>query len=218
MKSSRCSSGHADDNAGTLAVVALAVAGVAAVVLDAVAPGAGPLVQPLSSFAHTDYAWLWRLSVGAGSAGVLLLAFALRPPAASRWFRALLAAAGVGLAVAGVFPTDLWFPWERPPTPTGAVHVAGVLLVVAAFAAAMLLRTGGAPGTTVPASRRGCALAYVAVLIGSVTYVMAIAAAGRPPLLIGLCERLLLGSALVWCGLLAGRCDGRLIRHYGRRE
>src|SRR5215218_576833 len=165
-----------------LALVALAIAGVAAVVLDAVAPGAGPLVQPLSSFAHTDDAWLWRLSVGAGSAGVLLLALSLRPPAASRLFRALLAAAGVGLAAAGVFPTDLWFPWERRPTPVGAVHVAGVLLVVAAFAAAMLRPAGqrpSAPAAAVRASRRACEVAYAAVLVGSLTYVAAAAGAGR---------------------------------------
>jgi hypothetical protein len=187
-----------------LAAVALAVAGIATVTLDVVAPGAGPLIQPLSSFAHTDYAWLWRLSVGAASAGVLLLALAVRPLAVSRSFRARLTAAGVGLAAAGVFPADLWFPWERPPTPSGAVHVAGVLLVVAAFAVAMLRRAGGAPGTAVPAPGRACATAYLTVLIGSVVYVAAMVTTGRPPLLFGLCERLLFGSALAWCGVLAG--------------
>lgn len=110
--------------------------------LDAVVPSAGPLVQPLSAFAPTDHGWLWRVAVGAGSNGVLLLALVLRPPATSRMFRALLNAAGVGLAAAGVFPADLWFRWERRPTPVGAVHVAGVLLVVATFAAAMLRRAG----------------------------------------------------------------------------
>jgi uncharacterized protein DUF998 len=190
-----------------LAVVALVVAAIAAVALDRVAPGAGPLVQPLSSFAHTDYAWLWRLSVGAAAVGVLLVALALRPAATARSRRALLAAAGAGLATAGVFPADPWFPWERPPTPRGAVHVAAVLLVVAAFAAAMVHRAGrrsGAPSTAVRAVCRACEVAYVTVLVGFLAYLATTVAAGRPPLLVGLGERLLLGSALTWCGLLAG--------------
>lgn len=187
-----------------LAVVALAVASIAAVVLDAVAPGAGPLIQPLRSFVHTDYAWLWRLSVGAGAAGVLLLALVLRPLGAPRSFRVLLTAAGAGLTVAGIFPTDLWFPWERPPTLVGAVHVASVLLVIVAFTAAMLRRVRGMASTAVPTPCRVCEVAYVAILVGSVIYLAATAVSGRPPLLVGLCERLLIGTALVWCGLLAG--------------
>lgn len=182
---------------------ALAVAAVAAVVVDALAPGAGPLVQPLSSFAHSTYAWLWDLSVGAAAAGVLLVALALRPPAASRSFSALLAIAAAGLATAGVFTTDAWFPWERTPTLRGAAHVAGVLVVVAAFAVAMGRRASGMRSRRWRGAQRACEVTYGASLAGAFIYVAVTAAAGRPPLLVGLWERLLLGSALAWCGLLA---------------
>jgi hypothetical protein len=40
-------------------------------------------------------------------------------------------------------------------------------------------------------------------LVGAVVYLSAMAAAGRPPHLFGLWERLALGSVLTWSGLLA---------------
>lgn len=192
--------------AAALALAALLLAGAASVALDVVAPGAGPLVQPLSSFAHTPYAWLWRVAVGAGAAALVLLAAALRDRATSPAFTAVLAAAGLGLAAAGACAADRWFPWERPPTLAGGVHAAAVLLVLVAFASAMALRARDLP----QAARghwdrwsRACEVCYAGALVGAVVYLSVMAATDRPPHLFGLWERLALGSALAWSGLLA---------------
>jgi hypothetical protein len=82
--------------------------------------------------------------------------------------------------------------------------ITSLILVVAAFTVAMLCRKVGAPGAAVRAPYRACEVAYLSVLVGSLAYLAATAAAGQPPLLVGLFERLLLGSALAWCSLLAG--------------
>lgn len=186
-----------------VATVALLVAGIAAVVLDVVAPGAGPLVQPVSSFAHTTYAWLWRLEVGTAAVALVLLAVAVRRRAATATFTGALYAAGVGLGAAGGCATDLWFPWERPPTFSGAVHLAAVVLVLVAFAVAMALRARSLPRAAAAGWSRACELAYFGCLAGAVVYVGASATAGRAPHLFGLWERLVLASALAWSGVLA---------------
>ncbi|GJG89448.1 hypothetical protein tb265_46290 [Gemmatimonadetes bacterium T265] len=115
---------------------ALAVAVGDLVVLDVVAPGAGPLTQPLSSYAHTGYAWLWRLAVLSGALGVALLARGPVGRAAVPSVRPALLSAAAGLAAAGLCATDPWFPWERTPTGVGALHLTAVVLVAAAFARA----------------------------------------------------------------------------------
>ncbi len=194
--------GHARTDA-RLAATSLVVAATAAIVLDTVAPGAGPLVQPLSSFAHTEYAWLWRVTVGAGSAALLLLAWALRGRQTSRALQFSLAAAGVGLAVVGACDADLWFPWERTPTLSGGIHVEAVLLVLVALLIAMVARSRSVPPRPGTRWSRAWEFAYLGSLMGALAYVGAVTASGRPPHLFGLWERLALGSALAWSGLLA---------------
>ncbi|RYD32135.1 MAG: DUF998 domain-containing protein, partial [Verrucomicrobiaceae bacterium] len=127
------------------AVAALLAAGIAAVALDTLAPGEGPLVVPLSFLAHTDYAWLWHLTVGAGAAGLLLLAWTLRRRASSPVFTMGLTVAGLALMPVVVFPADLWFPWERPPTLSGGLHVGAVGLFMLALSAAVMLRQRSLP-------------------------------------------------------------------------
>lgn len=201
-----------------LALCALAAALGGLVVLDVVAPGAGPLTQPLSSYAHTGYAWLWRVAVLSGACGVVLVALGPVGRAAQPSVRPALLGAGAGLAGAGLCATDPWFPWERAPTGVGALHLAAVALVVAAFARAL---ARGARATWPPAwawarrVSRAARVAYGAALLGSAGYLGAAAVAQRPPLLLGLCERLLLAAAGGWCGGLAG---GALYRGRGRNE
>ncbi len=185
------------------AVAALIVTGVAAVALDALAPGAGPLVQPLSSFAHTDYAWLWHLTVGAGAAGLLVLAGTLRRRATSPAFTIGLAAAGIGLAAAGACSADPWFPWERSPTLGGGLHLGAVALVIVALSVAIAVRSRSLPLHRGGQWCRVGEVAYWGAVWGGVAYLGAGAAAGRPPHLFGLWERLVLGSAWAWSGLLA---------------
>jgi len=183
-----------------VAALALLVAGAAAVALDVVAPGAGPLVQPISSAAHTPHTWLWRLTVGAAATALVLLASTFRNRATAPIFIRALLLAGVGFAAAGLFAADLWFPWERPPTLVGGVHVAAVLLVLVAFSVAMASRAGSVPPEV---GGRWCRVAevfYGVSLLGALVYVGASAVAGRPPLLFGLWERLALASALAWSG------------------
>ena len=184
------------------AMAALLAAGVATVALDALAPGAGPLVQPLSSFAHTDYAGLWHLAVGTGAAGLLLLAWTLRR-VASTAFAIALAAAGVGLAVVGVCPADPWFPWERSPTFNGGLHLGAVVLVMVALSVAIAIRSHSVSLQKGEPWCRVSEVAFWCAVLGGVAYLGVGAAADRSPHLFGLWERLILGSAWTWCVLIA---------------
>lgn len=186
------------------ALAALLAAGTAAVALDALAPGEGPLVVPLSFLAHTGYTWLWRLTVGAGAAGLLLLAWTLRRRTASAVFIMGLTVAGLALMPVVVFPADLWFPWERRPTLNGGLHVGAVGLFMSALSAAVMLRPRSL--STCGGAWRWCRAAEVAywgAVLGGAVYLGAVIVGSRPPHLLGLWERLVLGSAWVWSVLLA---------------
>ncbi|WP_373061468.1 DUF998 domain-containing protein [Gemmatimonas sp.] len=119
----------------------LASAVFATMALDIIAPGPGPLIQPLSAFAPTALAGPWKWIVEATALGVCLVALTAYQRDADSPFVALLAVAGGSLAVSGVVVTDPWFPWERAPTPTGWVHIGAVLITMTAFSAAMVLRS-----------------------------------------------------------------------------
>ncbi|MDB6131881.1 MAG: hypothetical protein JWM59_124 [Verrucomicrobiales bacterium] len=185
------------------AMAALLVTSVAAVALDTLAPGEGPLVEPLSFLAHTDYAWLWHLTVGAGAAGLLLLAWTLRRRAASPVFTIALTVAGLGLMPVVVFPADLWLPWERPPTLSGGLHVGAVGLFILALSVAVTIRPRSLPMRGAWQWCRVAEVAYWGAVLGGAAYLGAVILAGRPPHLIGLWQRLVLGSAWAWSILLA---------------
>jgi len=185
------------------ALTALCVACAAAVALDALAPGAGPLVQPLSSLAHTDCAWLWLVTVAAGTGGLLALAGALRRQTRSWAFLIGLTTAGIGLGLAGSCPADPWFPWERSPSLGGGVHCGAVGIVLIGLSTAIALRSRSLTMNRAGLWCRAAEGLYWGSMAGAAVYLGVTACAGRPPLLFGLWERLVLGSALVWSGLLA---------------
>jgi len=185
------------------ALAGLLAAGIAAVALDALAPGAGPLVQPVSSFVHTDYAWLWHFTAGSGAAGILILAGTLRSSARTRAFTTALAATGVGLAAAGACSADLWFPWERLPTLGGGLHVGAVAVAIVALSVAMAVRARSLPAHFGRYWCRAGEWAYWSALSGGSVYLGVGAVAGRPPHWFGLCERLVLCSAWAWSIFLA---------------
>lgn len=185
------------------AMASLLTTAAAAVALDALAPSEGPLVVPLSFLARTGYAWLWHLTTGTGAAGLLLLAWTLRQGPASAVFTAGLTVAGLGLMLVMLFPADLWFPWERPPTLSGGLHIGSVGLFFLALCAAIALRPHSLP---MHGGWRWCRVvevAYWGAVLGGAVYLGAVIVSGRPPRLLGLWERLVLGSAWVWSGLLA---------------
>lgn len=193
-------------------LAALLVTAVAAVALDALAPGEGPLVVPLSFLAHTNFAWLWNLTVGAGAAGMLLLAWTVRQRAISPLFTIGLTVAGLALMLVVVFPSDLWFPWERTLTLSGGMHVGAVGLFFLSLCVAIALRPRSLPMRD---GRQWCRvgeMAYWGAVLGGGVYLGAVIVTGRPPHLLGLWERLVLGSALAWSSLLAAgdlRLKGR---------
>ncbi|MBM3961873.1 MAG: DUF998 domain-containing protein [Planctomycetes bacterium] len=156
----------------------------------------GSLVQPLSSLARTECAWLWFVTVTAGAAGLLALAGALRRQARLRAFLIGLTTAGIGLGVAGACPADPWFPWERSPTLGGGLHCGAVGIVLIGFSAAIALRSRS---LTMNGSGRWCRAAevlYLGSVAGATLYLGVAAWDGRPPRLFGFWERLVLASAL----------------------
>lgn len=175
----------------------------AAVAMDALAPGEGPLVVPLSFLAHTGCVWLWNITVGAGAAGLLLLAWTLSQRSTLSVFTIGLTVAGLGLLPVMAFPADLWFPWERAPTLSGGLHIGAVALFFLGLCAAVALRPRSLPMRGGWQWCRVAELAYWGAVMGGAVYLCVVIVAGLRPHLLGLWERLVLGSAWIWSGILA---------------
>jgi len=186
-----------------VSVVTLAVAVVATVWLDIIAPGPGPLIQPLNAFALTALAGPWKWIVEASALGVCLVALNASQRDADSPFVALLTVAGGSLAVSGGMVTDPWFPWERVPTPSGWVHIGAVLISMTAFSAAMVLRSRALPLRWHTTRDRWIERAFGGVATAAAVYAITLMLLGQPLPYFGFWERALLAIMVVWCASLA---------------
>jgi hypothetical protein len=184
----------------------------AVLALDVLQPELSPTTEAVSYYVHGRYGPLATgglLSLGLGSLALLRLL---------QWTylgsNALLVRAGVGLwgafvLVAAVFPADPRGSWSGPPSTAGIVHGLAALL---AFLALPLATLAMARGVRADPHWRG-ARAYLAPL--GVLCPVALGAffaslwptlgAERPPVLLGLTERVLLAVNLSWLGASAFR-------------
>ena len=164
-----------------------------------------PLVVSVSYYALTPHGWLATigfLALAGGSAAVAMIA----RQSGDRPKSLALAASSLAIVVLSVFPCDPWYPWERRPTATGAVHALAVCVPIVLLPLVALRdllkyrRTNAAPfavGFTT-------ALYLVAsVVVGA--YIAASLIMGTGPTMAGLAERAVVLTGVLWLSATAYR-------------
>ena len=150
--------------------------------------------------------WGWVLGVGLVSMGVgsLHLAAELKTVLGLRRTDAgwsLLVIWGVGAIVGGIFPPDPYGRWDQPASMSGLIHgLAGVLAFIAFPPAAWLLSRQLAIQIKGRAQDRalgvlaGLSVLCLVLFVGCLAPVFV----NRPPFVLGLVERALIGVNLGW--------------------
>ncbi|MFY1672483.1 DUF998 domain-containing protein [Plantactinospora sp. WMMB334] len=199
--------------AAVLAGLALPLAGFG--VADLVNPGWSPVERMVSYYVHAPRAgWLipaGALVLAAASTGLLRLAAPrTRGGRTGLW---LLGVWCAGLLAGGLFPTDPYGQWDRPPSVAGAVHGVAALTAFAVLpvAAVLLTRVWRRDIRRRPfaAVLTGAAALTVLAFLGFVV-IGGDVMAGGPSLTVGgyesvagLAERVLLWSYALWLGTAA---------------
>jgi hypothetical membrane protein len=167
-------------------------------------PGYDVRDQTVSELAVGAYGWLQTANFFALGAAMIAAATALTAGHGRGGGSIALLAAGAGMVVVGLFPTDVA---EGPQTPHGAVHdtvsliIFLALIVAAARHGRALRRSGLQPGiarySTLTAGAVFALFALFAVFAGDV---------GDPLHAVsGLLERLFIAAPLAWVSVVSGR-------------
>jgi hypothetical membrane protein len=188
--------------AGTTGLALLALSTLAMLALHRARPDLDPIRTPVSFYVRGAGGWLLTVSLMGSGLGVIAIASSLVQRMHRRTGAWLLAAGGIGLVVAAVFPADLWFPWEKALTPMGFVHAAAVMLPVGVFPVGALLITRDERETRGPGPMNRIldvvALMFAAVLAISGVIALLYIASGRTPGFLGLAERIMMTLAVAW--------------------
>lgn len=183
-------------------LILLAVSAIAMLALHRTRPDLDPIPTPVSFYIRGPGAWLLTVSLISSGLGVIAIAASLAQRAGWRAGVWLLATGGIGLIVAGLFPADLWFPWEKPLTPMGSVHAGAAVVAAIVFPLGALLITrderkvaGGGPMNRL---LDGLAFTFGATLMVFGAMTLVYLASGRSPGFLGLAERIMMTLAVAW--------------------
>jgi hypothetical protein len=163
-----------------------------------------PLNDALSYYMNGQLGWVFGFGLVAWGAGSIALFVAItRLPGdshtkAGRWSLALW---GAGVAIGGIFPPDPMGHWDEPPSMSGLIHgsVAMVAFVALPIAALKLSGTLGSFSGSSSMKRilTGTAIASLVTLLIFFAC-LAPVFSNRPPLLLGLVERILVAFYVAW--------------------
>lgn len=161
-----------------------------------------PIQQPVSYYIHGRSGWLLNLALAALGGASIALAWAL--PISQRSRAAFgLAAFGLGMLIDAAARSDRFFPWERTPSVAGVIHAALALLAPPLLLLPMLRLLRGERPSWRQSAKCVAAIAYaIGLLASGVSLVTGFLRDGPPPL-IGLAERELALSAVLWLAMLA---------------
>jgi uncharacterized protein DUF998 len=185
----------------------------AACAADLANPSWSPVESMVSHYVHARAGWLIPvalLSLAAASAVLLRVAATL--PTGGRLGLCLLGVWTAAVALSAVFPADPYGRWDQPPTPAGIVHgTTGVIAILALPAAAVTLtRTWRRDSRWRPVAGALTGTAALAVTTFVALMVAFVDVLGGPSLtagpwesLVGLAERLALGSYVAWLAIAA---------------
>jgi hypothetical membrane protein len=186
-------------------------------VLGAIRPGFAPMRQFVSLLSLSDDGWTMTLtflvSGGLVIAGAVGIRRSLRTGPGCRWIPRLAGLAGVGLVVAGIFPTDPLQGYP-PGTPEGlplsgswhaGIHVLAALLLfvglpVASFIAARRFAAEGQGGWTTYSLASG-----IVMIVANAATSATPGTVGLFPDIAGLLQRVSLIAGLGWLALLSLR-------------
>lgn len=149
----------------------------------------------MSYYMNGPAGWLFGLALVALGAASLVLARHCWRQSEPVTPTVLLAIWGLGACIGGLFPPDPRGHWDRPPSLTGMVHGIAAILAFLAFPAAAILMS----------RRRTRALSVLAnsCLICLVLFFACLAPVfmNRPPIALGLVERVLIALYFAWIWL-----------------
>jgi hypothetical protein len=169
--------------------------------LHSVQASLDPFEEPVSFYVHGKHGGLLTLSLCTFGFAVFGLSRVLNSALPNRSRRALMLV-GLGMGVMAVLPSDLWFPWEQKPGASGLIHSAVAMITPIFLLDPMIASTRKHyryAGHTI----RWLVALYGLSLIGSGVSLTIGFAGGRAPPLIGVAERVLALSALLWVALSA---------------
>jgi hypothetical membrane protein len=186
-------------------------------VLGAMTPGYDPMRQFVSLLSLSDLGWVQTASFLAS--GLLIVGAAaglrrvLRAGTGSRWAPVAVGLAGLGLLIAGIFPTDPvqgyppGTPLEMPSAASwhAGLHVFGALLFFAglplgAIVLARRFASNGERGWAVSSAASG-----LVMLVANAVTSAAPGTVGIVPDVAGLLQRVSIVSGLAWLALLSLR-------------
>ncbi len=167
-------------------------------------PERNALNEPISYYyVHGHHGWLLTLGLVALGLGALALSVGVAQCVSERTGPRGLAIFGIAVIIAGLFPADPWWPWERIPSLNAAIHGGAAITGMAVFAltAIPLMRSlrNEARWDRVGGFFLVTAIAGVLGLVGSFVSVTLKLA----PQFLGLTERLAIGAGVAWLGLIA---------------
>jgi hypothetical membrane protein len=186
----------------TIVIACVTYYAVAVVALHVLRPEYDPVSRVTSNYVVGPYGYLMTATFFAFAAALFVLSFGLSRvlamPAQSRLGLALLVAAGLGVVVAGIFPTDVT-PDDSPVTATGVVHILAALAAfVCVVVASLLVSKNVDRDPRWRAFRRPAFMLAIAILAGFAVFVVAQPLGGR-----GIGQRIFLGTVLLWIFFMA---------------
>jgi hypothetical protein len=184
------------------ALAALCLATIAMVTLHLLQRRLDPFEEPVSFYIHGDYGWLLTIALYCFGVSAVVVAVALRSEKHERLASLSLTIFGVGMLLAGAAPSDRWFPWEAPATPSGLVHAAAAVFSPPVLLVSMVAYARRSSGR----QRRFSVFLAVVYTTGLVASALALGiglARAAPPPLIGLAERVLALTGVIWLAIMA---------------
>jgi hypothetical protein len=170
----------------------------AVLALHVAQPELSPLTEAVSYYVHGRHGALLTGGLVALGTASLALATLLAGERSGRAVSIGVALWGVCLLLGAVFPADPRGSWSGPPSGAGLVHASAAML---GFLALPVAAVACAWRTREEASRRVSAALAALVAGGLVLFVASLwptLGADRPPVLLGLSERVLLTAYVLW--------------------
>jgi hypothetical protein len=161
-----------------------------------------PLVVSVSYYALTPHGWLATIGFLALAAGSALVA-RIASYSGDRPKSLALMASSVAIVLLSIFPCDPWYPWERTPTPTGAVHALAACAPIALLPLVALRDVLTGRLQRAQPSAVGFTILYLVASVAVGAYITGSLIMGTDPSFAGLGERAVVLAGVLWLSAMA---------------
>jgi hypothetical protein len=166
------------------------------------------LVVSVSFYALTPHGWLATigfLALAGGSAAVTVIA----RQSGDRLKSSALMASSLAVVLLAVFPSDPWYPWERTPTITGAIHAIAACVPIVLLPLVALRDLETHRRSQAPPAGLGFTALYVVASVSVGAYIAFSLIMGDDPARAGLGERVVVLAGVLWLSATAYAMKGR---------